>query len=233
MCILDIDKNHHHWREDPNMSLNDNLFFASVHYVAVFFGKYKINRHNNEHDFDDMAADCSIAVYEAAKRNLDKWDREKYRMDQYMYGRAWSVVGGWLQKYFRRKQRELLDVKLGHRNRLRAPEFDVGTDEIESSNYEQGTRYTVWKSAPLAYYEKKLSSAAQEYLDYRDECIDMGIEPVDPEDWLTNKNSKETDLRYLTKILNEKNPDPRVPKRKFGFPLEKSNTHPKTANFGL
>ena len=205
MCILDIDKNHHRWREDPNLSLHDNLFFASVHYVAVFFGKYKISRHNNEHDFDDMAADCSIAVYEAAKRNLGKWNREKYRMDQYMYGRAWSVVGNWLRTYFKKKQRELLDVKLED-NRLTSLEYDVGTDEIGSNNYAQGTRYTVWKTSPLPYYEKKLSSAAQEYLDYRDECIDMGIDYEDAEDWLTNKNSKDTDLKYLGKILNEESP---------------------------
>lgn len=229
MCILDIDKNHHRWREDPNLSLNDNLFFASVHYVGVFFGKYKINRHNNEHDFDDMAADCSIAVYEAAKRNLDKWDREKYRMDQYMYGRAWSVVGRWLQKYFKQKQRELIDVKLGD-NRLTSVEYDVGTDEIGSNNYAQGTHYTVWKTSPLPYYETRLSEAALQWLDYRDECIDMGIEPVDPDDWLTNRNSLETDIRYLAKILNEENPDPRVTKRQVRVSLGAvKTTQPKTA----
>jgi len=202
MCMFDYTNQKKTWREDPTLSLSDNLFFASVHFTQVFFMKYKINRHNNENDFDDMAADCSIAVYEAAKRNMDKWDREKYRMDQYMYGRAWSVVGGWLQKYFKKKQRELLDVKLSD-NRLNSVEYEVGTDEISASNHVNGTRYTVWKTAPLPYYEAKLSSAAQEYLDYRDECIDMGIDYEDAEDWLTNKNSKETDLRYLKKILNE------------------------------
>ena len=228
MCILDVDKNHHRWREDPNLSLNDNMFFASVHYVGVFFGKYKINRHNNEHDFDDMAADCSIAVYESAKRNLGKWDREKYRMDQYMYGRAWSVVGGWLQKYFKKKQRELLDVKLAD-NRLTSVEFDVGTDEIGAYNHEQGTRYTVWKTAPLPYYEKKLSEAALQWLEYRDECIDMGIDYVAAEDWLTTKNSKDTDLRYLEKILNEENPNPRVTKKEVRVSLRKFKHSPKTA----
>jgi len=202
MCMFDYTNQKKTWREDPTLSLSDNLFFASVHFTQVFFMKYKINRHNNENDFDDMAADCSLAVYEAAKRNMDKWDREKYRMDQYMYGRAWSVVGGWLQKYFKKKQRELLDVKLSD-NRLNSVEYEVGTDEISASNHVNGTRYTVWKTAPLPYYEAKLSSAAQEYLDYRDECIDMGIDYEDAEDWLTNKNSKETDLRYLKKILNE------------------------------
>lgn len=217
------------WREDPTLSLSDNLFFGSVHFTQVFFMKYKINRHNNEHDFDDMAADCSIAVYEAAKRNLGKWDREKYRMDQYMYGRAWSVVGGWLQKYFKQKQRELLDVKLGD-NRLTSVEFDVGTDEIGSNNYARGTRYTVWRSSPMPYYETRLSSAAQEYLDYKDECEYLGVEAVEPEDWLTNKNSLETDLKYLNKIINEDNPDPRVTKRQVRVSLGKvKTTQPKTA----
>lgn len=212
MSMFDCLKRTNGWREDPNLSLNDNLFFGAVHLTQVFFMKYKINRHNNENDFDDMAADCSIAVYEAAKRNIDKWDRN-YRLDQYLYGRAWSVVGGWLQKYFKKKQRELLDVRLEHRNRLRAPEFDVGTDEIESSNYEQGTRYTVWKTAPLSYYEKRLSPAALEFLDYYDECIDMGIDPVEPEDFLTNKNSKDSDLCYLQKILNEQCPSKTASKK--------------------
>ena len=81
-------------------------------------------------------------------------------------------------------------------------DYDVGIDEISSNIYEQGLRYVVFKEAPLTYYEKKLSPAAQEYLDYRDECIDMGIEPVAPEDFLTNKDSKDSDLRYLQKILN-------------------------------
>ena len=206
MCILDIDKNNRRWHADPNLSLNDNLFFGAVHYVGVFFGKYRIHRHNNEHDFDDMASDCSIAVYEAAKRNLDKWDREKYRMDQYLYGRAWSVVGNWLRCYFLRKQREPIDVRFGDGKRLTPVDYDIGLDELESNNYGQGTRYTVWKTSPLTYYEKKLSASALEYLDYLDECEYLGIEAVEPEDFLTNKNSKETDLRYLNKILNEQCP---------------------------
>jgi hypothetical protein len=191
------------WREDPEASLNDNLFFGAVHFTEIFFMKYKINRHNNEHDFDDMAADCSIAVYEAAKRNIDKWDREKYRMDQYLYGRAWSVVGGWLNKYFDRKRRNPLDVPKMSGNRLTPVEYDVGPDEIGSNNYEQGTRYTVWKETSKTYAEKKLSEAAEQYLDYYDECIDIGIDPVAPEDFLTNRNSKEGDLRYLDQILNK------------------------------
>lgn len=201
MCMFDCVKVKT-WREDPSMSLNDNLFFGSVHFCEVFFMKYKINRHNNEHDFDDMAADCSVAVYEAAKRNIDKWDRAKYRMDQYLYGRAWSVVGSWLKKYFDKKQRTPLDVPKLSDNRLTSVEYDVGIDEISSNNYEHGTRYTVFKEAPLTYYEKMLSSAAQEFLDYLGDCEYFGIDPVDPEDFLTNRNSKETDLRYLKKILN-------------------------------
>lgn len=211
MCIFDYTNTKKAWRENPEMSLNDNLFFGSVHFCFVFFMKYKVNRHNNENDFDDMAADCSIAVYESVKKNIDSWDRN-YRLDQFIYYRAWSIVGNWLRKYFQRKQRELLDVKLID-NRLTSIEYDVGTDEIGSSNYGQGTRYTVWRTAPLTYFEKRLSPAALEYLDYHDECVDMGIDPVDPEDFLTNKNSKETDLRYLQKILNEQCPSKTASKK--------------------
>lgn len=211
MCILDIDKNHRRWHEDPNLSLSDNMFFAAVHYVGVFFGKYNINRHNNEHDFDDMASDCSIAVYEAAKRNYDKRDM-RYGLDCYMYGRAWSVVGNFLQRYFKKKQRELLDVKISD-NRLTSVEYDVGTDELGSNNYEQGTRYTVWKTSPLTYYERKLSDAAREYLDYLDECEYLGVEAVEPEDFLTNKNSSKDDLKYLEKILNEQCPSETASKK--------------------
>jgi hypothetical protein len=153
-----------------------------------------------------MAADCSIAVYEAAKRNIGQWDRAKYRMDQYLYGRAWSVVGSWLKKYFEKKQRSPLDVPKLSENRVTSVEYDVGVDEVGSNNYGQGTRYTVFKEAPLSYFEKQLSFAAQEYLDYLDECEYFGIDPVDPEDWLTNKNSKGSDLRYLQKILNKESP---------------------------
>lgn len=201
MCIFDTIKRSKGWREDPNLSFNDNLFFGSVHFVQVFFGKYRVVRHNND-DFDDLAADCCLEVYESAKRNIDKWDREKYRMDHYLFGRAWSVVGNFLRKRFEKKSRELLDVKIAD-NRLTSVEYDVGTDEISSSNYAQGTRYVVFRPTPLSYAEKKLSEAALQWLEYRDECIDMGIDYEDAEDWLTNKNSKETDLRYLKKILNE------------------------------
>lgn len=228
MCIFDYVKRTNGWREDPNLSLNDNLFFGAVHFCEVFFNRYKINRHQNEHDFDDMAADCSIAVYESAKKHIDTWDKQ-YRLDQYIYYRAWSIVGNWLRCYFLRKQRELLDVKRSD-NRLNSIEYDVGTDELSSSNYEQGTRYTVWKSSPLPYYEKKLSDAAQEYLDYKDECEYLGVEAVEPEDWLTNKDSLETDLKYLNKIINEDNPDPRVTKRQVRVSLGKvKTTQPKTA----
>ena len=213
MCMFDYVKVKKTWREDPNMSLNDNLFFGSVHFTQVFFGRYRVNRHNNEHDFDDMAADCSIAVYEAAKRNMDKWDREKYRLDQYLYGRAWSVVGNWLKTYFEKKQRTPLDIPKIADNRLTSVDYDVGVDEIGSNNFEQGLKYVVFKEAPLTYYEKKLSPAAQDYLDYHDECIDLGIEPVDPEDYLTNKNSLGSDLRYLERILKG-NPNPRVAKKR-------------------
>lgn len=202
MCMFDYTNAKKAWREDPGMSLNDNLFFGSVHFTQVFFMKYKINRHNNENDFDDMAADCSVAVYESAKKHIDTWDKQ-YRLDQYIYYRAWSVVGGWLKRYFDRKRRSPVDVPKISDNRLTSVEYDVGVDEIGSNNYEQGTRYVVWKETPRTYAEKKLSEAAEQYLDYYDECIDMGIEPVAPEDFLTNRNSLETDLRYLQKILGE------------------------------
>jgi hypothetical protein len=200
------------WREDPTLSLNDNLFFGSVHFTMVFFMRYKINRHNNEHDFDDMAADCSIAVYESAKKHIDTWDKN-YRLDQYIYYRAWSTVGQWLKTYFAKKQRSPLDVPKISDNRLTSVDYDVTIDEISSNNYEQGKRYVVFKEAPLSYYERKLSSAAQSYLDYRDECIDMGLDPVDPEDYLTNKNSLGTDLKYLNKILNEQSPSKTAKKK--------------------
>lgn len=220
MGIFDTIKRTSGWREDPSMSLNDNLFFGSVHFCQVFFMKYKINRHNNEHDFDDMAADCSIAVYEAAKNHIDEWDKH-YRLDQYIYYRAWSTVGQWLKNYFRKKQRNPLDVPKISDNRLTSVDYDVTIDEISSHNYENGTRYIVFKEAPLTYYEKKLSPAAQEYLDYADECEYLGIEAVDPEDFLTNRNSKENDLRYLKKILNEKSPSPRVAKKRVRASLGK------------
>ena len=204
-CIFDTIKRSKGWMPDPKLSENDNLFFGSVHFVCVFFGKYRVVRHNND-DFDDLASDCSLAVYEAARRNIDKWDREKYRMDQYLYGRAWSTVGNWLKQRFMKKQREPIDVRFGDGKRLTPVDYDVGLDELESNNYEQGTRYVVWKTAPLQYYEKKLSDSAREYLDYLDECEYLGIEAVEPEDFLTNRNSKESDLRYLQKILNEQCP---------------------------
>lgn len=220
MGIFDTIKKTKGWREDPTLSFNDNLFFGSIHFCKVFFGKYRVVRHNND-DFDDLASDCSLAVYEAAKRNLDKWDREKYRMDQYLYGRAWSTVGNWLKQRYMRKQRELVDVRTSDNDRLTPRDYDVGLDELDSNNYEQGTRYTVWMTAPLSYYERKLSDAARDFLDYKDECEYMGIEPVDPEDFLTNKNSKETDLKYLGKILNEENPNPRVTKKEVRVSLGK------------
>lgn len=202
MCIFDTVKRTKGWKEDPNLSFNDNLFFGAVHFTQVFFGKYRVVRHNND-DFDDMAADCAIAVYEAAKRNMDKWDRT-YRLDQYLYGRAWSVVGNWLKNYFIRKQRTPIDAKMDDGKSLTPRDYDVGLDEIGSNNYAQGTRYVVFKETPRSYYEKKLSDAAGQFLDYYEECIDLGIVPVQPEDFLTNKNSKESDLRYLDKILTEK-----------------------------
>ena len=220
MCMFDYTNAKKAWREDPGMSLNDNLFFGSVHFCHVFFERYRITRHQNEYDYDDMAADCSIAVYESAKKNIDKWDRN-YRLDQYIYYRAWSTVGQWLKTYFAKKQRTPIDVPKLSDNRLTSVDYDVTIDEISSNNYEQGTRYVVFKESPLSYYEKKLSSAAQSYLDYRDECIDMGIDPVDPEDYLTNKNSLETDLKYLNKILNEDSPNPRVAKKRVRASLGK------------
>lgn len=220
MCIFDVDKNHRNWREDPCMSLNDNLFFGSVHFCQVFFMRYKINRHNNEHDYDDMAADCSIAVYESAKKHIDTWDKH-YRLDQYIYYRAWSTVGQWLKTYFYKKQRSPIDVPKMSDNRLTSVDFDVTIDEISSNNYEQGLRYVVWKETKRSYFESKLSEAASQYIDYFEECIDMGLTPVEPEEFLTNKNSKETDLKYLSKILNEKSPSPRVAKKRVRASLGK------------
>lgn len=204
MCMFDCLKRTNGWREDPNLSLNDNLFFGSVHFCQVFFMKYHITRHNNEHDFDDMAADCSIAVYESAKKHIDTWDKH-YRLDQYIYYRAWSTVGQWLKEYFRKKQRCPVDVRISD-DRLTPREYDVGIDEIESNNYEQGLRYVVFKETPRSYSESKLSEAAEQYIDYYEECIDMGIDPVEPEDFLTNKSALDTDLRYLKKILNDSPP---------------------------
>ena len=212
MCIFDCLKRTTGWREDPSMSLNDNLFWGSVHFCNVFFGKYKINRHNNEHDFDDMAADCSIAVYDSVKKHIDTWDKN-YRLDQYIYYRAWSTVGQWLKEYFRKKQRTPIDVPKMSDNRLTSVDYDVTIDEISSNNYENGTRYVVFKESPLSYYEKKLSPAAQGYLEYRDECEYLGIDAVEPEDFLTNKSALETDLRYLQKILNEKSPSKTAKKK--------------------
>ena len=212
MCMFDCVKRTNGWREDPTLSLNDNLFFGSVHFTMVFFMRYKINRHNNEHDFDDMAADCSIAVYESAKKHIDTWDKN-YRLENYIYYRAWSVVGQWLKTYFAKKQRTPLDVPKISDNRLTSVDYDVGIDEIGSNNYVQGTRYVVFKEAPLTYYEKKLSPAAQGYLDYLDECKYLGIEAVEPEDYLTNKNSLGTDLKYLNKILNEQSPSKTAKKK--------------------
>lgn len=211
MCMFDQVNAKKNWRADPEMSLNDNLFFGSVHFAHVFFERYHITRHQNEHDYDDMAADCSIAVYESAKKNIDKWDRN-YRLDQYIYYRAWSIVGNWIRAYFERKRKSPLDVKLSD-NRLTSVEYDVGTDEIGSSNYGQGLHYVVFKEAPKSYYEKKLSDAALQFLDYKDECEYLGIEPMEPEDFLTNRNSLETDLRYLQKILNAQCPSKTASKK--------------------
>lgn len=198
MCIFDTIKRSKGWREDPNLSFNDNLFFGSVHFVQVFFGKYRVVRHNND-DFDDLAADCSIEVYESAKRNIDKWDREKWRLDQYLYGRAWSVVGNFLRRQFNKKQRELVDVKLGD-NRLTSVEYDVGTDEIGSNNYEQGTRYTVFRPAPLTYEEKKLTEDELEYVRMVDDCVYEGFPIPTLEDFdLEDSKHKAT----IQKILGE------------------------------
>jgi hypothetical protein len=212
MCIFDCLKRTRGWKEDPNLSLNDNLFFGSVHFCEVFFNKYRVSRHTNEHDYDDMAADCSVAVYEAVKKHIDTWDKN-YRLDQYIYYRAWSVVGNWLKTYFDRKQRTPLDIPKIADNRLTSVDYDVGLDEIGSANYGQGTRYVVFKETPRSYYEKKLSDSAAQFLDYYEDCIGMGIEPVAPEDFLTNKSSLGTDLKYLKKILKE-NPSPRVTKKR-------------------
>lgn len=198
MCIFDVDKNKHSWHEDQTLSLSDNMFFASVHFVGLFFNKYKVTRHQNELDYDDMAADCSIAVYESAKRNYEKRDTQ-YSLSCYMYGRAWSVVGNWLRNYYKKKQRELLDVKLAD-NRLTSIEFDVGTDEIGSNNYEQGTRYTVFRPAPLTYEEKKLTEDELEYVRMVDDCVYEGLPIPTLEDFdLEDSEHKAT----IQKILGE------------------------------
>ena len=199
MCIFDTIKRSKGWREDPNLSFNDNLFFGSVHFVQVFFGKYRVVRHNND-DFDDLASDCSLAVYEAAKRNLDKWDREKYRMDHYLYGRAWSVVGNFLRCKFNKKSREPVDVRFGDGKRLTPIDYDVGLDELESNNYEQGTRYTVFRSAPLNYEEKKLTEDELEYVRMVDDCVYEGLPIPTLEDFdLEDSEHKAT----IKKILGE------------------------------
>lgn len=199
MCILDIDKNHRRWHEDPNLSLNDNLFFAAVHYVGVFFGKYKINRHNNEHDFDDMAADCSIAVYESAKRNYEKRDT-RYGLECYMYGRAWSTVGQWLKTYFAKKQRTPLDVPKIADNRLSSVEYDVGIDEIGSNNFEQGLKYVVFKEAPLSYLEKRLTDDELEYVRMVDDCVYYGLPIPTLEDFDLEDSEHKSAIK---KILGE------------------------------
>lgn len=204
MCMFDFVKVKKSWREDPGKSMNDNLFFGAVHFTEIFFAKYRITRHNNEQDFDDMAADCAIAVYESAKKHIDTWDRN-YRLDQYIYYRAWSIVGQWLKHYFQKKSRQPIDVPLED-SRLTPIEYAVNRDEIGATNYEQGLRYLVWKETPRTDIEKKLSDAAEQYIDYYEDCIDMGIDPVEPEDFLTNKSSLPKDLRYLEKILNGKSP---------------------------
>lgn len=204
MCMFDFVKVKKSWRADPGKSLNDNLFFGAVHFTEVFFAKYRITRHNNEQDYDDMAADCTIAVYESAKKHLDEWNRN-YRLDQYIYYRAWSIVGQWLNTYFAKKQRTPIDVKLED-SRLTSVEYAIGRDEINSNNFGQGLHYLVWKETPRTYDEKKLSDAAEQYIDYYEDCIDIGIDPVEPEDFLTNKSSLPKDLRYIEKILKGKSP---------------------------
>ena len=233
MCMFDFVKVKKSWREDPGKSLNDNLFFGAVHFTEVFFAKYRITRNNNEQDFDDMAADCAIAVYDSAKRNIGKWDREKYRMDQYLYGRAWSIVGQWLNTYFAKKQRAPVDVPRLSGDSLTPADYDVGTDEIGSNNYGQGLRYTVWKETPRSYFEKKLSEAAEQYLDYFEDCIELGVDPVAPEDFLTNKTSLGTDLRYLGQILNGKSPSRTANKKCRKPSLDRLKQSSKNSVFGL
>lgn len=232
MCMFDFVKVKKSWRADPGKSLNDNLFFGAVHFTEVFFAKYRVTRKNNEMDFDDMAADCSIAVYESAKKHIDTWNRD-YRLDQYIYYRAWSIVGQWLNTYFSRKQRTPGDRPKLKDNRLTPVEFDVGLDEIESTNYEQGLRYVVWKETPRSYSEAKLSDAAEQYLDYYEDCIELGIDPVAPEDFLTNKTSLGTDLRYLEKILNGKSPSRTANKKCRKPSLDRLKQSSKNSVFGL
>ena len=221
MCIFDMVKVKKTWKPDPRFTENENLLFGAIHFTEVFFSKYRIMRQMNENDFDDMAADCSVAVYESAKRNIGKWDREKYRLDQYLYGRAWSIVGGWLKVYFDRKRRSPLGEARLSENNLTTVEYDVGTDEIASNILGRGLRYVVFSKSPKSYMEAKLSDAAEQFLDYYEDCIDLGIEPAEPEDFLTNKNSKETDLHYLKKILKKDSPSPRVAKKRVRASLGK------------
>ena len=209
-CIFDLVRNRKGWKEDPNLSLSDNIMWASVHFTHIFFEKYRVARHQNE-DYDDMASECSLKVYEAAMRNIDKWDRDKFRLDQYMFGRAWSVVGQWLNSQMKKHSRELRSVPLGN-GRMYDTEYDVGGDEIDATHHDTGTRYATFSSAPLVGTERTLSIEALEYLEYYDDCLYLGIDPEDPEDYCSAKTCTDSDIEAIRRIL-KKYSSPRTKKK--------------------
>lgn len=197
MCMFDFDPKNKLWREDPSASFNDNVLFGCIHFTKVFFGKYRVTPANNE-DYDDMAADCVLAVYDSAMRNLDRWDR-KYRLDQYLFARAWSIVGGWLQQHFKRHSRELRDVRL-EKGGLTPVEYDVGNDELDLKSGKVG-RYAVFVGTVLGATEKRMSPVALEFLDYYDDCLYLGIPPVSPEEF--DRGICPEDLERIRRILEK------------------------------
>lgn len=197
MCMFDFDPKNRLWREDPSISFNDNVLFGCIHFTKVFFGKYRVTPANNE-DYDDLAADCVLAVYDSAMRNLDKWDRN-YRLDQYLFARAWSIVGGWLKRNFDRHSRELRDVRLD-RGGLTPVEYDVGNDELDLKSGKVG-RYSVFVGATRDGTEQKMSPVAIEFLDYYDDCLFLGIAPVSPEEF--DHGICPEDLMRIRRILEK------------------------------
>lgn len=197
MCMFDFDPKNKLWREDPSISFNDNVLFGCIHFTKVFFGKYRVTPANNE-DYDDMAADCVLAVYDSAMRNLDKWDRN-YRLDQYLFARAWSIVGGWLNRRFERHSRELRDVHLDN-GRLVPTEYDVGGDELDLKSGKVG-RYSAFGSVLVGAGEKSMSPVAIEFLDYYDDCLFLGIAPVSPEEF--DHGICPEDLKRIRRILEK------------------------------
>jgi hypothetical protein len=184
------------WREDPSASFNENVLYGCIHFTKVFFGKYRVTPANNE-DYDDMAAACVLAVYDSAMRNLDKWDRN-YRLDQYLFARAWSIVGGWLKKNFKRHSKELRDVHLD-KGGYTPVEYDVGVDELDLKSGKVG-RYSVFVGTTRDAVEKAMSPVAIEFLDYYDDCLFLGIAPVSPEEF--DNSICPGDLMRIRRILD-------------------------------